>query len=175
MTVRGATLTSLAAVLAVAAALLVVFWVALDPVQLDGCQTSLAPSSYKNALIPVHVAAAALLSAFAWLISARRRNAALPGRPTLAALAIGWAYALVSLADHELFGILALVAIVGAPTVGVLGAVALLLRTLANLRADAPWAEHAFTAQVALWGALVLGLPASLAFAWSQGADLFCF
>lgn len=37
------------------------------------------------------------------------------------------------------------------------------------------WRRHAATTQVLLWGALLIALPASLAFAWLRGASLFCF
>jgi hypothetical protein len=175
MAVRRVTLSSLAVVLVVAAALIVTFWVALEPVQIEGCHTRLAESTFKSALIPVHVAAMAVLAVFAWLISARRRGRALPGHPTLGALAAGWLYVAASLADHDLFGLLGLVAVVAAPTVGLLGVVALLVRTLVALRGGADWGDHAFSVQVLLWGALVIGLPANLAYAWSSGADFFCF
>jgi hypothetical protein len=176
MPVRRIALSSLAAVTLVAAAVLMTFWVALRPVDVGGCHTSLAPSAFTSALIPVHVVAAAVLSAFAWALSARRRGRTLPGRPTLYALIAGWAYVLASLAKHGLFGLLAITAMVAAPTIGVLGALALLVRTLIALRAPAPaWSDHAFSVQVLLWGALLIGLPANLAYAWSGGADIFCF
>jgi hypothetical protein len=163
MAVRNVTIVALA----VAAAVLVTFWIALEPVAVDGCHTSLAPSTFRDALIPVHVAAAAVLSACVLALSTRRG--------TLAGLAIGWTYVLASLAHHDLFGVLGLVAVVAAPTIGLLGVLALLVRTLVALRAGADWSDHALSVQVVLWGALVIGLPANLAYAWSAGADFFCF
>src|ERR687885_2119482 len=96
---RRTTVASLTVGLLVAAGLLVTFRVLLHPVQSDGCTTSLLASPFKTALVPAHIAAAAVLSACVWMLSARRRRARLPGRPTLWFLSAAWVYALASVID----------------------------------------------------------------------------
>jgi hypothetical protein len=62
----------------------------------------------------------------------------------------------------------------GRPTL--LGLVAVWAYVGASQRPDdSRWSDHARSAQFLLWGALLLGLPASLAYAWLTGAKPFCF
>src|SRR4051794_15935807 len=155
VSVRSVTVTWMAVATAVTAGVVLTFWVVLHPVAHDRCVTSLAPSTFSSALIPIHVVAAAVLSAGVWMLGARRRGLPLPDRPTLWGLGIGWTYVAATLLDHDLFGLLALASFVAAPTVGILAVLALLVRTLLAQRAggedDALWRDHAFSAQVLLW------------------------
>src|SRR5919107_4735953 len=83
---RRTTVVSLTVGVLVATGLVVTFWVLLHPVQSDGCTTSLLASPFKTALVPAHLAAAAVLSVCVWMLSARRRRRRLPGKPTLSFL-----------------------------------------------------------------------------------------
>src|SRR5919197_2657350 len=93
---RRTTVVSITVSGLVTASLLVTFRGLLHPVQSDGCTTSLLASPFKTALVPAHIAAAAVLSACLWMLSARRRCARLPGTPTLWFLSAAWVYALAS-------------------------------------------------------------------------------
>jgi hypothetical protein len=176
---RRATAGSLMAAVLVAACLVVTFAVLLHPPEPVSCNTSLLDSPFRTALVPVHLAAAAVLSLCLWVLSAHGRGARIPGRPTLWALAGVWAYALASVAEHDLFGVIGMVAVVAAPTIGLVALVVLIVRALLVERSAAPprarWLDHARSTQLLLWGGLVLGLPASVSYAWLSGASFFCF
>ena len=72
------------------------------------------------------------------------------------------------------------VAVFAAPTLGSLAVLALLIRTLVTARSgrarepSAP-ARTPQTARWLLWLGLLLGLPASAAYAWLSAASVFCF
>lgn len=159
--------------------LLVTFWVLLAPVEDSGCNTALLPSDFRDALAPVHLAAAVVLSACLWALGAARRGAETPGGATLVVLGAVWVYIGACWADHDLFGVAGFVGVFGGPTVGLVGLFALGVRSLALSRSPAPaderWRRHALSAQVLVWGCLLLGLPASIGYAWLRGADAFCF
>jgi hypothetical protein len=176
---RRTTVASLTVGVLVAAGLVVTFWLLLHPVQSDGCTTSLLASPFKTALVPAHLAAAAALSVCVWMLSASRRRRRLPAKPTVWFLSAAWVYELASVIDHELFGPAAMASVIAAPTVGLLGLLMLVLRTVVALRspqlAPTRWQHHAFATQVLLWGAFLIGLPANLTYAWLSGANFFCF
>jgi hypothetical protein len=176
---RRTTVASLTVGLLVAGGLVVTFWVLLHPVQSDGCTTSLLASPFKTALVPAHLAAAAALSVCVWMLSARRRRGPLPAKPTLWLLSAGWVYALASVIDPGLFGPAAMASVIAAPTVGLLGLLMLVLRTVVALRSPQPtpsrWQQHAFATEVLLWGGFLIGVPANLTYAWLSGANFFCF
>ena len=176
---RRATVASLTVGVLVAAGLVAIFWVLLHPVQSDGCTTSLLASPFKTALVPAHLAAAAGLSVCMGMLSARRRRGRLPAKPTLWFLSAAWVYALASVIDHDLFGPAAMASVIAAPTVGLLGLLVLVLRTVVTLRSPqltpTRWQHHAFATQVLLCGAFLIGLPANLTYAWLSGANFFCF
>ena len=173
MAARQQTLLPLAVGALAFAGVLVLFQSILEPVR-DGCNTSLVPSAFASALVPVHLAAAAVLGGCIWVISGPR-----PGPWTRRGLAAVLAYALVSVAVPDLFEPLGFVAVFAAPTVGSLAVLALLIRALVTARSGRDRAEraraHAQTARGLLWLALLLGLPASLAYAWLSGVSVFCF
>jgi hypothetical protein len=54
-----------------------------------------------------------------------------------------------------------------------------LVNTVLILRSKQPpergWERHARLARVAVWVAIAIGLPATLAGVWTNGASLFCF
>jgi hypothetical protein len=169
--------------LAIAAGLVVVtFWVALDPVveEARDCSTNLLPSAFKSALVPVHLLALAIVSAAVWSLGAARSAAMRPGRPTIAALAAVWVYVAACLFAPDLFGIAALVGVFGGPTVGLAALLVLAVRALmtahsTSLPPEDRWRDYASTTLALGWGALLLGIPASLSYAWLRGADPFCF
>jgi uncharacterized membrane protein len=168
---RRATCTALAGAGAAAAAVGLAFWVVLQPAESVSCNTALLDSAFKTALAPVHVAAAAVLSACLLVLSR--------GRPTAFALGAVWAGVLAGLAVPAVFAPFAVAGAVLGPTLGPLALLVLLVRTVLLERSSAPpeqrWADHARTAQILLWGALLVGLPASYAHAWLSGASFFCF
>jgi hypothetical protein len=90
-----------------------------------------------------------------------------------------WVYIGACWAEHELFTPAGFVGVFGGPSVGLAGLAILAVMTVLVARSRAPrelrWRRHAAAAQVLLWGSLVLGLPASLGYAWLSGADAFCF
>jgi hypothetical protein len=79
----------------------------------------------------------------------------------------------------DLFELVGFVAVFAAPTLGSVAVLALLIRTVVTSRSDWAPAEraraHAETARWLLWLGLLLGLPASLSYAWLSGASAFCF
>jgi len=176
---RQVTQAALIACLLVAGAVLVVFWVVLHPVDAGRCNTSLLASPFKSALAPVHLVAAAVLSGCVWMMSALRRGRALPGKLTLGGLGVVWAWVMASIADPELINLAVLVGVFAAPTVGLLALIALAVRAhrtrTSAQPAEVKWRDHARTTQILLWGALLIGLPANLGYAYMRGADLFCF
>jgi hypothetical protein len=153
----------------------VLFGLVLHPVVPEGCTTGLYPGAYADALVPVHAAAFLLLVALATWLGARRDDRRRPPARALGALA----------AMAAGVGALALVPglwvapLVLGPVAGLALLVAGALHTLAAERAHlAPaerWRRHARIAEVALWTAAGLVLPALFAAFWVHGAGLFCF
>jgi hypothetical protein len=155
------------------AAVVVLFQSVLEPVTDDGCNTSLMPSTFASALAPAHVVVAAVLAACIWAMSGPR-----PGPWTRRGLAAALAYAVACLVPG-VFAPVGFVAVFAAPTIGSLAVLALLIRTLViALRGGAGGERtraHAETARLLLWLGLLLGLPASAAYAWLDGVSVFCF
>jgi hypothetical protein len=144
------------------------------------CNTSLAASTFKDALVPVHLLALAIVSAALWSLAAARTASERPGRVTMAALTLVWVYVGVCLFVPGLFGIAALIGVFGGPTVGLTALLVLAVRAFLTYRStslsgDARQDDYAITALGLAWGALLLGIPASIAYAWLRGADPFCF
>jgi hypothetical protein len=148
---------ALAALLSVAGTLAVTFWVLLHPPETVSCNTTLPDSTFKAALVPVHLAAASVLAGALWSLGARR---------ALAAVAV---YGLASVVYPPLFAPAVFAGVVVGPLLGVGGLLALGVRAALGRRVDG------FSVRVLLWGALLLGIPASLSFAWMRGASIFCF
>ena len=177
---RRATIVTTAVCAGVFAVLLLTFWVVLSPVDADdGCNTTLAPSAFRDALGPVHLVAAGVLSACLWALGAARRGSDRPNVVTMLALGALWIYVGACWADNDLFAPAGFAGVFGGPSIGLTGLVILAVTTAVAGRSRAPrelrWRRHAASAQVLLWGALVLGLPASMGYAWLSGADGFCF
>jgi hypothetical protein len=151
----------------------ILFQSILEPVR-DGCNTSLVPSTFATALVPAHLAAAVVLAGCIWAISGPD-----PGPWTRRGLAAALTYAVASAAVPALFTPVGFVAVFAAPTVGSLAVLALAIRTLVTMRSGWPAAErareHAKTARWLLWLGLLLGLPASVAYAWLNAVSVFCF
>ena len=78
-----------------------------------------------------------------------------------------------------LFEPVGFVVVFAAPTLGSLAVLALAIRALVTARSSRARAErtreHAETARWLLWLGLLLGLPASFAYAWLSGVSVFCF
>jgi hypothetical protein len=124
--------------------------------------------------VPVHLAAAVVLAGCIWAASGPR-----PGPWTRRGLAATLTFALVCVVVPDVFGIVGFVAVFAAPTVGSAAVLALLIRAVVTARSGWAPAEraraHAGTARGLLWLGLLLGLPASVSYAWLSGASAFCF
>ena len=169
MAARQPTLLPLAIGALALAGVIVLFQSILEPARYDGCNTSLVPSTFASALVPAHLAAAVVLAACIWVVSGPR-----PGPWTSSGLAAALTYALASVAVPDLFQLVGFVAVFVAPTLGSLAVLALLVRAVVTAPAERARA-HAQTARWLLWLGLLLGLPASLSYAWLSGANAFCF
>jgi hypothetical protein len=141
-----------ATVAGVAVVLGLTFWVVLEPRSAAGCNTSLAPGAYRDALVPLHLAAAVVLGACAWFLSPRRRTAI-----ALTAVAV---YVVASLIAEDGFVVAAIAGLV-------LGWPAAIVAPIAALWRRSP--------QILVWAALLLVLPGHFVAAWDRGADWFCF
>ena len=165
---------------AVFGALWLLFGAVLQPDEdLESCTTGLYDGTYADAIVPAHLLAfAALAPLVAWL-SAQRSASGRPGRGTLAVLAAMSLFALAATVHHKLMDWPALIALIAVVPLGALAATAGLINTVIVLRSRQPpergWARHARVAQTPAWLALVVGLPATLAGVWTNGAGLFCF
>ena len=173
MAARRTTLLPLAVGALALGGVVVLFQSILEPVR-DGCNTSLVPSTFATALVPAHLAAAAVLAACIWAMSGPD-----PDPWTRRGLAAALLYALASAAVPALFAPVGFVIVFTAPILGSLAVLAMAIRTLATMRsgwpADERAREHARTACWLLWLGLLLGLPASLSYAWLSAASVFCF
>jgi hypothetical protein len=168
---------------AVCSAVFGVLWLLFGAViqpdeDLESCTTGLYEGTYADAIVPAHLAAfAALALLVAWL-SAQRSAGGRPGRGTVAALAVITGFVLAATVHHPLMDWPALIALIVAVPVGALAATAGLIHTLVLRSRRSPersWERHARVAHVGAWLALVVGLPATLAGVWTNGAGLFCF
>jgi hypothetical protein len=173
MAARQLTLLPLAIGALTLAGVVVLFQSILEPVR-DGCNTSLIPSTFASALVPAHLAAAAVLAACIWTVSGPR-----PGPWTRRGLAAVLTFALVCVVAPGVFELVGFVAVFAAPILGSLAVLALAIRALLTAGSSLAHAEragvYAQTARWLLWLGLVLGLPASVAYAWLSGASAFCF
>lgn len=165
---------------AVFGALALLFGALLEPGRdLEGCSTGLYPGTYADAVVPAHLTALAILALLAGWLSAQRSPSGRPGRRTLVALALVSVFALAATARHQLMDWPALIGLLAVFPVGALAALAALINTVLVLRSGAPpargWERHARLAQLAAWLAIGVGLPATLAGVWTNGAGLFCF
>lgn len=173
---RSVTLRAVGGAVAVFAALVLVFGALLEPGEVDGCMVGLHPGPYADALIPAHLAAFALLAALVARLAAARSA----GPWTPRALAALTAFVLAAVAWHPLMDWPAIAALIAIVPVGgsllLAGVVhtAITART-ASLSPAQRWERHALAAQVLLWAALVLALPAHFAGAYLNSAGLFCF
>ncbi len=170
------TVTVLAAVFG---GLALLFGALLEPGEVDDCTTGLYPGSYADAIVPAHLLAFACLAALVAWLSAERSPTGRPGHVTLAVLAAMTVFALAATFEHQLTDWPALIALIIAIPLGALAVTAGLINTVIVLRSRRSpahgWDRHARTAQIAAWLALVVGVPAALAGAWTNGAGLFCF
>ncbi len=143
------------------------FQVVLEAAPNGPCTTTLAPGPFKDALVPAHLAAAAILGGCLYELCANRRGLAAVAVFVLACFVV------------PIFGIVGWVAVILAPMIGLLAVVALLINTVIVVRAVRDPAERraALTgsARVALWLGLVVVLPMNLAYAWLSGVSVFCF
>lgn len=161
-----------------------VFALILDPGGDRGCSTELPDGTYADLLLPVHVAAFAVLAATALWLGARRspggrvpRQVVLP----LVVLAAVLACALISDWMAALIGAAAVLAII--PLALALAVNGLVEYAAGRRRARTGeardeaqrWEDRARAAQGLLWAALAIGVPASYAIAYVNGASLFCF
>jgi hypothetical protein len=170
--VRRSTLLAVAACAAVGAMLWLLFGLLLEPVRSTGCSTRLADGPYRTALGPAHVVAAAVLSWAIWQLAVRTGRGPRATRRTLVAL---WILVAICVVIPGVAGVIAFVGIFAGPFVGIPLLVAVAIAALANLRAQERWRRFAAMATVLAWGSLVIGVPASLAYAWLDGVSLFCF
>jgi hypothetical protein len=145
-----------------------VFHVVLEAPTSTPCSSSLAPGAFRAALVPAHLAAAAILIGCLYELGANRRG--------LVAVAV---FALVSVVVPAGFALVGFAAMLAAQMLIYLAVPALLICTVVALRRLRDPAERraalVSTARVALWLGLTVALPANLAFAWLSGVSLFCF
>jgi hypothetical protein len=177
---RRSVAVTTAVITAVFGALAILFGAVLEPGEdRDSCTTGLYPGTYADAIVPAHLLAYAILALLAAWISAQLRASRRPGRITLAALAAVTGFALAAAIHHPLMDWPALIALIVALPIGGVVALVGLTNTVLTLSSKQPprlgWAWHARLAQATAWVAIVLGLPAAVAAAWTNGAGLFCF
>ena len=157
---RRTTLTTVAACGAVAAGLWLLFGVLLEPVR-EGCNTSLIDSPYATALVPAHLIGAAVLTTVL-------------RRPRGVLIAV-WVVIAVCLVLPGIFGVIGFAAVFAGPLIGIPALLALAIGAAVNARRPDRWAKFAPMATALAWGVLLLGLPASVSYAWLEGASAFCF
>lgn len=177
---RRAVVLTAVTISGVFAALVLLFGSVLEPAEnFEGCSTGLYPGPYADAIVPARLLAFAILAALVGWVSAQRRPTRRPGRVTLVVLAAMGVFALAATVRHELMDWPALAALIVVLPLGALAAVAALINTVIVIRSGGPpeqgWARHAALAQWAAWLVLAVGLPATLAGVWTNGAGLFCF
>jgi hypothetical protein len=177
---RRAVAVTVALCAAVFGALWLLFGVAIEPDDdLESCTTGLYDGTYADAIVPAHLTAFAVLALLVAWLSAQRSASGRSGRGTVAVLAAMSLFVLVATVHHKLMDWPALLALIAVVPLGALAATAGLINTVIVLRSRLPpergWERHARLAQVAAWLALVVGLPATLAGVWTNGAGLFCF
>jgi hypothetical protein len=157
---QRAVIGSYALVAALAGALGLAFWVALEPRSTGSCNTSLLPGAYSSALIPLHLLAAVALGACVLWLSR--------GRYTVAAVAATGVYVVVCLIAHAAFAPAAVAGVVlGWPA-------AIAVPLVLGVRAWLAKGVDRFGAQVLVWTALLIVLPGHFVAAWSRGAEWFC-
>lgn len=165
---------------AVFVALAILFGLALEsePQPGDSCTTGLYEGLYATVLAPVHLLAfGGLAGLVAWC---KRRWDGAVGRRTSAALAAVSVFALATTVHHPLMDWPALVALLAVGPVALVLAVVALVVVITTLRNRAlgaveRWRRLLGIAIAGLWLAIVVGMPASVAAAWVNGAGLFCF
>ena len=144
------------------------FQVVLEPPERIACSSELAPGTFRETLVPAHLAAAAILWGCLWELGANRRG-----------LAVVAAFALVSLVVPALFALVGFAAFLAVQLLIYIAIPALLICTFVVLRWLRDPAERraalVTNARIALWLGLTVALPANLAFAWLSGVSLFCF
>lgn len=144
------------------------FQVVLEPPERIPCSSELAPGTFRETLVPAHLAAAAILWGCLWELGANRRG--------LAAVA---AVALVSVVVPVVFALVGFAAFLAVQLLIYIAIPALLICTVVVLRWLRDPAERraalVTNARIALWLGLTVALPANLAFAWLSGVSLFCF
>ena len=144
------------------------FQVVLEPPERINCSTELGPGTFRETLVPAHLAAAAILWGCLWELGANRRG--------LAAVAV---FALVSLVVPAGFALAGFAAMLAVQLLIYIAIPALLICTVVVLRwlRDPGERREALVsnARIALWLGLTVALPANLAFAWLSGVSLFCF
>ena len=172
---RRTSLILVAACAGVAGGLWLLFSVILEPVASDGCNTSLIDGPYKSAMVPTHVAAAAVLSWALW------HQAQATGRlvdVTRGGLIAVWSVVVLCVVVPGAAGILGFVGVFGGPLIGIPGLLALAVATAVTFlrtRGRGDWEAYAPMTRVLGWGALLLGVPGSIGYAWLEGANPFCF
>ena len=144
------------------------FQLVLEPPEKIDCSSELAPGTFRDTLVPAHLAAAAILIGCLSELGANRRG--------LAAVAV---FALVSVVVPAGFAVVGFAAMLAMQLLMYVAIPALLICTIVVLRWMRDPAERRETlvnnARIALWLGLVVALPANLAFAWLSGVSLFCF
>jgi hypothetical protein len=144
------------------------FQLVLEPPEKIDCSSELAPGTFRDTLVPAHLAAAAILIGCLSELGANRRG--------LAAVAV---FALVSVVVPAGFAVVGFAAMLAMQLLMYVAIPALLICTVVVLRWLRDPVERRATlvrnARVALWLGLTVALPANLAFAWLSGVSLFCF
>ncbi|MDQ3632081.1 MAG: hypothetical protein M3417_12585 [Actinomycetota bacterium] len=173
---------AVAATFAPLVALWVVFGLVLEPnpdAAESGCTTGLYGGLYGDLIAPLHFAAFVIMAAACGWLAARRSPDGRPSGKTVASLTVLGLFAVAALAVHKLMDWPGLIALLGVGPVAVAFTLGALIHSVITVRsglpADERWRRHAAVAQVGLWLTLTVGLSATLAGSWVNGAGLFCF
>ncbi len=179
---KGVVLIAVAITFAPLSALWVLFGLVLEPnpaLASSGCTTGLYGGLYGDLIAPLHFAAFVVMAAACGWLAARRSPGGRPSAKTVAALAVLTLFAVAALAAHKLMDWPALIALLGVGPVGAAFVLGALIHSIITVRSGLPederWRRHAAVAQAGLWLALTVGLGATLAGSWVNGAGLFCF
>jgi hypothetical protein len=158
------------------------FGAVLDGTRSQGCASGLPANAYGDALVPVHVASAAVLwVTAAWLAARRAPDGRVPPRTigVLAGIAAVGAAAFVSDAVAVVVCAAAMLLLFPLCLVlavqGVTRAIASWRRRRAAERSPASWPDRAAVVQSTVWVLLLVGVPASAGWAYLNAASLFCF
>ncbi len=157
----------------------VLFGIVIQPGSPDGCTTGLYEGTYADLLVPLHLAAFAVMATATGWLARQRSPQQRVNLGTALGLGLCCAYVLAAFAFHVLVGLPAFVALVGIVPLAFTFALGAVIHTVitrqARLSVDESWRRHALVGQIGLWLGLTFGLMATFAGSYVNNAGLFCF